>query len=80
MFETNKRGNSQEFAVRFTGLRIGPRSGAFVGYPESRVPRHLVLWSTTPSVPFAQARGIFGRPVSDYLPGTDDLDTRCLPS
>lgn len=33
-----------------------------------------------PSVPFARARGIFGRSVSDYLPRTGDLDTRRSPA
>lgn len=41
-------------------------------------PAFLVPWPAAPSVPFARARGIFGRPVSDYLPGTDDLDTSPL--
>jgi len=48
----------------------GPKSAAF--FPRQLVAR---LRARAIGSPFARARGIFGRPVSDYLPGTGDLDT-----
>lgn len=57
----------REFAVRSTEPRNrfgvpGARRGSFVGYPKSRVPRHLVPWPGRAIGAFCEQEGFSGAP------------------